>query len=211
VIIIATVTDSDRFPVRRREKAMFQTILLLFIVLDPFGNLVLINTLLKDRSPATRRRIMLRESIIALAILEAAVFAGHSVMNALGLQTASLGIAGGIVLFMIAMGMIFPAKRMLDEEDVTDPVIVPIAIPLLAGPGTISLILLLAQKQDRILVSLAVLIACILSSVILALSPRIHALLGTRGSRALERLMGMLLIMMSVQMILDGLLVFLKQ
>ena len=190
---------------------MFQTILLLFIVLDPFGNLVLINTLLKDRSPAARRRIMLRESIIALAILEAAVFAGHSVMNALGLQTASLGIAGGIVLFMIAMGMIFPAKRMLDEEDVTDPVIVPIAIPLLAGPGTISLILLLAQKQDRILVSLAVLIACILSSVILALSPRIHALLGTRGSRALERLMGMLLIMMSVQMILDGLLVFLKQ
>jgi multiple antibiotic resistance protein len=203
--------NSQADPDSAGGRPMFQMILLLFIVLDPFGNLVLINTLLKDRSPATRRRIMLRESLIALGILEAAVFAGHTVMNALGLQTSSLGIAGGIVLFMIAIGMIFPSKKMLDEEDVSDPVIVPIAIPLLAGPGTISLILLLAQKQNQLLVSLAVLIACALSSAILALSPRIHALLGTRGSRALERLMGMLLIMMAVQMILDGLLVFLKQ
>jgi multiple antibiotic resistance protein len=125
-------------------------------------------------------------------------------MGALGLETSSLGIAGGIVLFMIAMGMIFPAKKLLDDEDVSDPVIVPIAIPLLAGPGTISLILLLAQKHNRLLVGLAVLVACGLSSLILALSPRIHALLGTRGSRALERLMGMLLVMMAVQMVLDG-------
>ncbi|MFM8476421.1 MAG: MarC family protein [Planctomycetaceae bacterium] len=183
---------------------MFQTILLLFIVLDPFGNLVLINSLLKDYSPARRRSIMLRESAIALGILQVAVFAGDAVMGALGLETSSLGIAGGIVLFMIAMGMIFPAKKLLDDEDVSDPVIVPIAIPLLAGPGTISLILLLAQKHNRLLVGLAVLVACGLSSLILALSPRIHAFLGTRGSRALERLMGMLLVMLAVQMVLDG-------
>ncbi|MGV2341555.1 MAG UNVERIFIED_CONTAM: MarC family protein [Planctomycetaceae bacterium] len=160
---------------------LFQTILLLFIVLDPFGNLVLINSLLKDHSPAKRRWIMLRESGIALGILQIAVFAGDTVMRALGLETSSLGIAGGIVLFMIAMGMIFPTKKLLDEDDLADPVIVPIAIPLLAGPGTISLILLLAQKHHRVLVGVAVLLACGLSSLILALSPRIHAFLGTRG------------------------------
>ena len=190
---------------------LFQTILLLFIVLDPFGNLVLINSLLKDHSPAKRRWIMLRESGIALGILQIAVFAGDTVMRALGLETSSLGIAGGIVLFMIAMGMIFPTKKLLDEDDLADPVIVPIAIPLLAGPGTISLILLLAQKHHRVLVGVAVLLACGLSSLILALSPRIHALLGTRGSRALERLMGMLLVMMAVQMVLDGVRAYLRE
>lgn len=189
---------------------MFQTILLLFIVLDPFGNLVLINSLLRNFPPARRQAIMLRESGIAMGILLAAVFAGDAVMAALGLETSSLGIAGGIVLFMIAMGMIFPARKLLDEEDVSDPLIVPIAIPLLAGPGTISLILLLAQKHNRLGVGLAVLVACGLSSLILALSPRIHAFLGTRGSRALERLMGMLLVMMAVQMVLDGLRVWLR-
>lgn len=190
---------------------LFQTILLLFIVLDPFGNLVLINSLLKDHSPAKRRWIMLRESGIALGILQIAVFAGDTVMRALGLETSSLGIAGGIVLFMIAMGMIFPTKKLLDEDDLADPVIVPIAIPLLAGPGTISLILLLAQKHHRMLVGVAVLLACGLSSLILALSPRIHAFLGTRGSRALERLMGMLLVMMAVQMVLDGIRAYLRE
>jgi multiple antibiotic resistance protein len=190
---------------------LFQTILLLFIVLDPFGNLVLINSLLKDHSPAKRRWIMLRESGIALGILQIAVFAGDTVMRALGLETSSLGIAGGIVLFMIAMGMIFPTKKLLDEDDLADPVIVPIAIPLLAGPGTISLILLLAQKHHRVLVGVAVLLACGLSSLILALSPRIHAFLGTRGSRALERLMGMLLVMMAVQMVLDGVRAYLRE
>jgi multiple antibiotic resistance protein len=190
---------------------LFQTILLLFIVLDPFGNLVLINSLLKDHSPAKRRWIMLRESGIALGILQIAVFAGDTVMRALGLETSSLGIAGGIVLFMIAMGMIFPTKKLLDEDDLADPVIVPIAIPLLAGPGTISLILLLAQKHHRVLVGVAVLLACGLSSLILALSPRIHAFLGTRGSRALERLMGMLLVMMAVQMVLDGIRAYLTE
>jgi len=190
---------------------LFQTILLLFIVLDPFGNLVLINSLLKDHSPAKRRWIMLRESGIALGILQIAVFAGDTVMRALGLETSSLGIAGGMVLFMIAMGMIFPTKKLLDEDDLADPVIVPIAIPLLAGPGTISLILLLAQKHHRVLVGVAVLLACGLSSLILALSPRIHAFLGTRGSRALERLMGMLLVMMAVQMVLDGVRAYLRE
>ncbi len=183
---------------------MLQIVLLLFIVLDPFGNLVTINSLLHNLKPERRRMVMLRESGIALVILLTAVFSGGPIMAALGLKTYSMGVAGGIVLFMIAMGMVFPARRVVDDEDVGDPVIVPIAMPFIAGPSTISLILLLAEKYDRATVAAAVLIAGSASTLILTVSPTIYAFLGVRGSRAMERLMGMLLVMMSVQMVLDG-------
>jgi multiple antibiotic resistance protein len=111
---------------------------------------------------------------------------------------------------MISMGMIFPGRKLMDEEDNADPVIVPIAIPLIAGPSTISLILLLAQKYDRSMVATSVMIACGLSTLILALSPGIYAFLGARGARAMERLMGMLLVMMAVQMVLDGIKAYLQ-
>jgi multiple antibiotic resistance protein len=183
---------------------MLQTILLLLIVLDPFGNVVLVNGLLRSRPAAERRGIILRESLIALGLLLLAAVLGRPVMNALGLQTYSLGIAGGIVLFMIAMGMIFPARRMMDEEDTEDPVIVPIAVPLIAGPGTVSLVLLLAQQQSIQRLFPAVVAAWVPATVLLLVSPWIHGLLGSRGSRAIERLTGMLLILLSVQMVLDG-------
>jgi multiple antibiotic resistance protein len=189
---------------------MLQMILLLFIVLDPFGNLVTINSLLQSLEPARRRRIMLRESTIALGVLLAAVFAGGPVMGALGLKPYALGIAGGIVLFMIAMGMVFPVRRMLDEDDVADPFIVPIAMPLIAGPSTISLILLLAEKNGSLKTAASVLIAGVLSATILTLSPAIYTRLGVRGARAVERLMGMLLVMLAVQMVLDGIQAYLN-
>jgi multiple antibiotic resistance protein len=183
---------------------MLQIILLLFIVLDPFGNMVTINSLLQEMEPGRRRMGMLRESGIALLILLAAVFAGEAIMGALGLKPYALGIAGGIVLFMIAMGMVFPARRPGEEQDSGDPFMVPIAMPFIAGPSTISLVLLLAEKHDRLTVAAAVLIAGSISAIILTLSPSIYAFLGVRGSRAMERLMGMLLVMMAVQMVLDG-------
>jgi multiple antibiotic resistance protein len=99
---------------------------------------------------------------------------------------------------------------MMDDEDVADPFIVPIAMPLIAGPGTISLILLLAEKQNRGNVAFAVLIAGVISASILTLSPAIYARLGDRGTRALERLMGMLLVMLAVQMVLDGIQAYLR-
>lgn len=189
---------------------MLQTILLMLIVLDPFGNIVLVNSLLQSRSPSERRRIILRETVVALVLLLLALM-GRSIMSALGLQSYSLGIAGGIVLFMIAMGMIFPARRVLDGDEAEDPMIVPIAIPLIAGPGTISLVLLLAQQYSTLQVVAAVIAAWLPATVLLLLSPGIHAMLGARGSRAIERLTGMLLIMMSVQMVLDGVQDFTKR
>jgi multiple antibiotic resistance protein len=183
--------------------------LLLFIVLDPFGNMVTLNTLLSTHGPARRRRIMLRESLIALGILLACVIGGGTLLSALGLDSYTLGISGGIVLFMIALGMVFPARRVMESEGLDDPLVVPIAMPLIAGPGAISIVTVLAEKNPLLTVVGAVTIAAGAGAAILTLSPTLFTVLGRRGALALERLMGILLVMLAVQMILDGLAAYL--
>jgi len=184
--------------------------LLLFIVLDPFGNLVTLNTLLRATAPARRRWIIIRESIIALAILQLFVFAGGAILHALGLQAYTLGISGGIVLFMIALGMVFPARKVLDKEGLEDPLVVPIAMPLIAGPGAISVVILLAQTNPVWNVAGAVGIAWLPTAVMLTASTWLFNFLGPRGAVAVERLMGILLVMVSVQMVLNGLSAYMK-
>lgn len=104
-------------PVRpARSMSILSIALLIFIVLDPFGNMVTLNTLLGALPATRRRRVMFRESLIALGILLLFVFAGGILLRALGLDTYTLGISGGIVLFMIALGMVFPARRVVDEQ-----------------------------------------------------------------------------------------------
>jgi multiple antibiotic resistance protein len=183
---------------------LLATIVLLIIIMDPFGNLVMINTLLGSYDDKNRRRIILREAIIAFLILVICSVIGKSFLNILGLQPHTLRISGGIVLFLIALGMVFPAKSVTKQETLADPIVVPIAMPLIAGPGSISIVFLLAHSESIPHVLVALTIASLVTSVILWLSPFIFRNLGKRGSVALERLTGMLLIMMSVQMLLDG-------
>lgn len=183
---------------------MISIALLLFIVLDPFGNLVTLNTLLRKSDPVRRRRIIAREATIALGILLLFVFAGGQILRALGLQAYTLGISGGIVLFMIALGMVFPARRVITDEGMEDPLVVPIAMPLIAGPGAISTVILMAQTNPVRDVAVAVALAWLATAVILMISTMVFRLLGSRGALALERLMGILLVMLSVQMVLDG-------
>jgi multiple antibiotic resistance protein len=189
---------------------MLSIALLLFIVLDPFGNLVTLNTLLRAAAPARRRRIIIRESVIALAILQLFVFAGSNILHALGLQAYTLGISGGIVLFMISLGMVFPGRRVIDDQAMEDPLVVPIAMPLIAGPGAISTVILLAQNNPVRDVALSVGLAWFVTAAILTVSPFVFRLLGSRGAQALERLMGILLVMVSVQMVLNGLSAYMK-
>ncbi len=184
---------------------MFSIALLLFIVMDPFGNLVTLNTLLRTSEPARRRRIIVRESVIALGVLLLFVVAGGRILSALGLQSYTLGISGGIVLFMIALGMVFPARKVIEDDALGDPLVVPIAMPLIAGPGAISMVMLLAQNASLLTVTSAVAMAWLPTAVILVVSTWIFRWLGPRGALALERLMGILLVMLSVQMMLDGL------
>jgi multiple antibiotic resistance protein len=183
---------------------VISTALLLFIVLDPFGNLVTLNTLLSKSDPRRRRKIIAREATIALGILMLFVFAGSRILHALGLQPYTLGISGGIVLFMIALGMVFPARRVIDDQGLEDPLVVPIAMPLIAGPGAISTVILLAQNNPVREVAVGVALAWLATASILTVSPLVFRFLGSRGALALERLMGILLVMLSVQMVLDG-------
>jgi len=178
--------------------------LLLFLIMDPFGNLVVVNTLLSELSPRKRVAVILREGAIATAILLMAAFFGSTLLATLGLEEYALRLAGGIVLFLIALGMLFPAHKMLDEPATESPLVVPIAMPLIAGPSAISMAILFAEEYSVSLVAGAIVFAAVATTLLLSLSSQIFRLLGRRGAMAMERLMGILLIMLSVQMVLDG-------
>jgi len=171
--------------------------------MDPFGNLVLINGLLSDFDAKQRQKIMVRESIIAFVILIGCALSGERILTFLGLEQPALRISGGIILFLVALGMVFPKKSFMETEKLEDPLIVPIAMPFIAGPSTISIVFLMSH-QGGALVYQALFCACLITTIILFFSPVIGKLLGKRGSIAVERLTGMLLIMISVQTLLTG-------
>jgi multiple antibiotic resistance protein len=178
----------------------------LFLVLDPFGNAAIFHAVLAKIPESQRRRVLARELIFALVILLGFLFVGKYLLVFLGVRPATLSISGGILLFLIALGMVFPTRSMLGEAGDEEPFIVPLAVPLIAGPSSIALILLTATKYPLEIgsIALAVSAAWLVSAVILYFSPLLLRLLGTKGTRALERLMGLLLILVSVQMFLDG-------
>jgi len=179
----------------------------LFFIMDPLGNVPIFNAIL-SRFDSTRRTVIVaRELCIALLILLGFLFAGNSILGFLGLSESSLNIAGGILLFIISMRMIFPRSVAVDEIDgADDPFLVPLAIPMIAGPSTIAILLLLSSSQpDRMTEwSIALFLAWLGTTILLVASPFLLRILGTRGSRALERLMGMILVILATQMLLNG-------
>ena len=182
---------------------------ILIVVLDPFGNLPLFSSIISRYPSRDQRRILIRESLIALALLLLFLFSGKVLLNFLGLSTSALRVSGGFILLLIALGMIFPSKSVISgatEETDEEPFIVPLAIPLMAGPSVLTYLILLSNQYPSQLAALsgATLLAWGFSSVILLLSPLFMKWLGRKGMRAVERLMGMILIMISIQMLLDG-------
>ena len=178
----------------------------LFLVLDPFGNAAIFHAVLSKVPENRRRPVLIRELLFALLILLGFLFAGKNLLGFLGVRPATLSISGGILLFLIALGMVFPTRSVLGETGDEEPFIVPLAVPMMAGPSSIALILLTSSKYPAAVgaIALAVTGAWLASSVILLLSPALLRLMGTKGTRALERLMGLLLILVAVQMFLDG-------
>ncbi len=183
----------------------------LFFVMDPLGNIPVFNAVLSRFDARTRSRIVARELTIALVILLLFLFVGNPVMKFLGLTQPTLSLSGGILLFIIALRMIFPAPAGSDDEEIVDPFIVPLAMPLVAGPSTIAILLLQSSSHPERVWQwcLALVLAWVATTAILACSPWLMKALGDRGVRALERLMGMLLVLLAVQMLLDGVAQFL--
>ncbi|ASC73310.1 hypothetical protein XM38_042740 [Halomicronema hongdechloris C2206] len=181
--------------------------IILLLIMDPFGNMVTINTLLTEIPAAKRRRIILRETLIAYGILLAFLVGGNPLLSFFGVTPSTLSISGGIVLFLIALGMVFPdrSSAMPTRLD-ADPFIVPIAMPLIAGPSAIAALLVFAKSDPQLLWKWlgALTLATTITGLILWISPWLFQRLGRRGALAVERLMGMLLIILSVQMMLDG-------
>ena len=181
--------------------------LLLFLVMDPIGNVPLFLSLLKDVPPPRRRVVLARELLIALVVLFAFLLGGQYLLDALSLRQESVSITGGIILFLIGLKMIFPAPEgIFGEPGGGEPFIVPMAIPLIAGPSAMATLLLLGQQEPGRTAewTVALLIAWLATAVILFGSTVLYRLLGPRVLSALERLMGMLIVALAVQLTLDG-------
>ena len=180
----------------------------LFLIMDPFGNIPVFLPILEGLPPERRRRILVRELLIALLIIVVFVFCGSYVMRFLGLRQESVSIAGGIILFLIALRMVFPTPRRDGGQDLEgEPFIVPLAVPLIAGPSLLAALLLFSTgAPDRLLhLLLAAVLAWSASFVVLLSAMFLSRILSRKGLMAIERLMGMILIALSVQLFLDGL------
>jgi multiple antibiotic resistance protein len=186
----------------------------LFLVMDPLGNIPLFLSVLKGVRAERRRLVVLRELGLAFVVLVLFLLAGNALLRFLGLDQEAVSIAGGIVLFLIALRMIFPADGAVHAETLEgEPFLVPLAIPLIAGPSALATLLLIQQTAgfSTPTLLLALTIAWGITAVILLSSTFMYRMLGARGLIAVERLMGMLLVMVAVQMLMNGVKTFLAR
>ncbi len=187
--------------------------LLLLTIMDPLGNVANFISGLQPVPLERRLRVIARELLFALAIMLGFLFCGRWVLGLLHLKEEALFISGGIVLFLIALKMIFPDARHETEETATEPFIVPLATPFIAGPSVLASLLVMVNSQPEATGKwlAALLLSWSITAAVLLLSPLIARVLKQKGSMAVERLMGMLLVLISVQMFLNGLEHYMKR
>ena len=190
-------------------ETLWATAITLFLIMDPLGNVPIFLVVLERVAEHRRRYIILRELIIALIVMLLFLFAGPAMLRTLGISPEAVAIAGGLVLLIIAIRMIFPLRGSSvmgdDDEDHGEPLLVPLAIPLLAGPSLLATLMLRANSGNILQHTLpALLLAWAASAVLLLASPFLYRIFGNRGLKAMERLMGMVLICISVQMLLNA-------
>lgn len=189
-------------------------VVVLLLVVDPVGNIPLFVALLRRVDPRRRMRIVARECAIAFAVLLGFVFAGGRVLELFGLSGTSLTIAGGVILFLIALRMVFRSSaEIFGGLPEGEPFIVPLAIPSIAGPTAIATVVLLASSAPQRWPewAAAVTIAIVASFTVLAFAERITRVLGERTLAALERLMGLVLTAIAIEMLLRGIEEFVRK
>ncbi|MBT0722204.1 YhgN family NAAT transporter [Tatumella sp. TA1] len=193
---------------------LFSAAVLLILIMDPLGNLPIFMSVLKHIDPKRRRVIIIRELLIALFIMLLFLFTGERMLSFLNLRAETVSISGGIILFLIAIKMIFPSP----ESNTSglpageEPFLVPLAIPLLAGPSLLATLMLMSHQYpgDMGMLVIALFVAWGITAAILMMSGLFLRLLGSKGVNALERLMGLILIMIATQMFLDGIRAYMK-
>ena len=181
--------------------------LVLLLLLDPLGNVPFIQSLLRHVAPERKRHIVLRECLIAAVVLVVFLFVGDWLLAAMRLTAPAIEISGGLILFLIATRMVFPpAGETTDEHHPeVEPFIVPLAIPMMAGPSALAMVMLASRQTGQTTAWVAaVLVASLINAVILLASGWLSRLLGRSGMEALERLMGLILTAMAVQMLISG-------
>jgi MarC family membrane protein len=181
--------------------------ILLFLVLDPIGNIPLFLGALKNIDTAKQKKIIIRELLFALGILLIFLVLGRYILALFHISEPALSIAGGLILFLIALKMVFPGGvKMLEENGESEPLIVPLAVPLIAGPSAMATVMLFVAREPSRWFSwfLALLIAWTITGAILYFSGNLRSVLGRKGIIALERLMGLILTAVAVQMLLTG-------
>ncbi|MFD2177150.1 YhgN family NAAT transporter [Veronia pacifica] len=187
---------------------MVSAAVMLFLIMDPMGNLPIFSSILRHIEKKRRRKVLIRELLIALVVMLLFLYAGQGILNFLSLQREAISISGSIILFLISLKMIFPSQdKTTSLAAGEEPLIVPLAIPMLAGPSVLATLILIAHQSPDMMIdwTLALLMAWGASSFILMFGELFEKLVGDRGLAAIERLMGMLLLMISVQMFLNGL------
>ena len=189
------------------EHSFASATILLLLITDPLGNIPIFANSLRAVPPERRTRVILREVSIAFGLLLAFMFMGQSFLKAMSLSDVSLQIGGALVLFLIALRMIFPPAHQDTPEVDSEPLIVPLAIPALAGPSAMATVLLLvSQAPDRRMEWVAALtVTMAVCAVVLLLAERLQRLVGLRVVSAFERLMGLILVSISVEMLIRGL------
>ncbi|SMG57327.1 MarC family protein [Paraburkholderia susongensis] len=190
------------------EYTFLSATVLLILITDPLGNIPIFISCLRDVAPERRTVVILREVAIAFAILLMFMVLGQGFLRMMSLSDQSLRIGGGIVLFLIALRMVFPHPDGPFGGDARggEPLIVPLAIPALAGPSALATVMLLAsQAPGKTLEWIGALtVTMIVCAIVLMLAERIQAWLGERVMTAFERLMGLVLVAISVEMMLGG-------
>lgn len=179
----------------------------LILVMDPLGNIPVFLSVLNSVDASRRKFITLRETFIAFLILLVFLFFGKYILASMGISGPALSIGGGIILFLIAIKMIFPTEEHARRNTlIAEPFIVPLAIPLVAGPSAMAFVMLLANQAPQQIWSwaLALFIAYLVCTIVLVFAGFLRKILGERGLIAIERLMGMILTTMAVQMFLSG-------
>ncbi len=185
----------------------------LFLIMDPFGNTPVFLSILEKVDERRRRAVIVRELLLALVVIVLIALAGRYVMSILGLREESVAVAGGLILFLIALRMVFPGQSAdYTVESEGDPLLVPLAVPLVAGPSVLAALMLFSTTGQIGLgmLLLAAGIAWFGTFIVLLSSTYLLKLLTRRGLIAVERLMGMVLVALAVQMFMDGISRFIR-